>query len=62
MAEDESWKGEHLIRKKPKNNMKEAMRLVNVIYHAQRRKQGVPSAGAKKHNTFLKALWAGKDK
>lgn len=50
----DSWKGEHLIRSiKPENNRKEATRLSNVIYHAQRRKAGVPTAGAKKHAALV---------
>lgn len=53
MEKDESWRGEHLIRQKPKSNRSEATRLVNVIYHANRRKAGVPTAGARKHKGFM---------
>ena len=54
MAENEDWRGQHLIRGlKPKDGRKEATRLVNVIYHGERRKQGVPTAGAKKHSALV---------
>jgi len=56
---DDAWKGEGLIRgQKPNGNRKEATKLVNVIYHAQRRKEGVPTAGAKKHNGMMKGVFA----
>lgn len=55
MATDESWKGEHLISAKGANNRKEATRMVNVIYHAKRRGEGAPAAGAKKHRGMMKA-------
>lgn len=54
MAEDESWKGEHLISAKGGNKRKEATRLSNIIYHAKRRALGVPAAGAKKHRGVMK--------
>lgn len=60
MEEDESWKGEHLIRKKPKDNRKEAARMSNILFHKKRRMAGLPPAGGAKHNTFLKAMWAEK--
>lgn len=60
MAKDEDWKGEHLISAKGANNRKEAMRMANVIYHAKRKKLGIPPAGGAKHDTFMRALYASK--
>lgn len=54
MATDDGWKGEHLISAKGENRRKEATRMANLIHHANRRKQGVPAAGAKKHQGMMK--------
>lgn len=56
MATDESWKGRHLISAKGANNRKEATRMANLIYHAKRRAEGAPAAGAKKHRGMMKAI------
>ena len=56
MAEDESWKGQHLISAKGANRRKEATRMANLIHHANRRKQKAPAAGAKKHGEIMKAV------
>lgn len=56
MAKDESWKGEHLISAKGENRRKEATRMANLIHHANRRKQGAPTAGAKKHGAIMKSV------
>lgn len=54
MADD--WKGEGRIRGlKPKDGRKEATKLVNIIYHTDRRKQGLPTAGAKKHRALVQS-------
>ena len=53
MESDESWRGEHLISAKGANRRKEATRMANLIHHANRRKQGAPAAGAKKHKRFM---------
>lgn len=58
MAKDESWKGEHLISAKTDNNRKEATRMNNIIYHAKRRAEGAPAAGAKKHRGLVKSALA----
>ena len=54
MSDD--WKGEHLIRNIPRDYA-ETQRLNNSIYHKKRRALGVPAAGAKKHNIFIKATF-----
>lgn len=53
MGGDEGWKGEHLISAKGENRRKEATRMANLIHHANRRKQGAPPAGGKKHKQFM---------
>jgi hypothetical protein len=52
---DEIWKGEHLISAKTINNRKEATRLVQTIWHMNRRSQGVPAPGAKKHRALVQS-------
>ncbi len=54
----DDWRGEDRIRgMKPANNRHEATRLVNVIHHANRRKQGAPAAGAKRHGAMMKGVF-----
>lgn len=51
---NDDWKGADKIRLKGTiNRRKEATRLVNVIYHMQRRAQGVPCAAKHKHNALV---------
>ena len=56
MAKDESWKGEHLIRKSitKTESKSEVRRLVSVIAHENRRKAGAPAPAAKSHSNFVK--------
>lgn len=42
---------------KPKAGQNETKRLVNVIHHANRRKQGAPAAGAKRHGAMMKGVF-----
>lgn len=54
----DEWKGEVLIRGlKRKPGRDETKRLVNVIYHANRRKQGAPAPGAKRHGAMMKGVF-----
>lgn len=56
MADD--WKGEGRIRGlRPKAGQNETKRLVNVIYHANRRKQGLPAPAAKRHSGMMKGVF-----
>lgn len=61
MAKDESWKGEHLIRKSVTtvDHTSETKRIVSKIYHNNRRAAGAPAPAAKKHKQFVLAVWAG---
>lgn len=59
---DDSWKGEHLIHVKPAGHRHEGARIANKIYHAKRRKMGLPAAGAAKHATLVKAALFGSRK
>lgn len=54
----EDWKGEAHIRRKPENRRKEATKMVNIIYHKNRRAAGLPPAGQRKHHTFVLAALA----
>lgn len=54
----DDWKGEAHIRRKPKDGRKEATKLVNIIYHQNRRAAGLPPAGQKQHRTFVLAALA----
>lgn len=60
MAEDESWKGEHLIRKSitKAESKSEVRRLVSKIYHHERRAAGIPVPAAKTHSGFMRAALA----
>lgn len=55
MAEDESWKGEHLIRKSvtQKEKKSEVRRLVSTIAHNNRRAKGIQHPAAKAHGQFI---------
>lgn len=55
MADGDDWKGEGLIRQSTTEFQKasEVRRLVSKIYHSNRRKQGAPAPGAKKHRQFV---------
>ena len=52
---DDRWKGEHLIRSSvtKKQQFSETRRIVNKIYHENRRALGVPTDAARSHNTFV---------
>jgi len=52
----DDWKGEGLIRNSVTRTERasETKSIVNRIYHAERRKQGIPAAAAKGHATFVK--------
>lgn len=53
---EDGWKGEHLISAKGANRRKEATRMANLIHHANRRKQGAPAAGSKKHRSLVASV------
>jgi len=54
----DDWKGEHLIRNitTDADKASEVRRLVNKIYHRNRRKQGAPAPAAKKHGEMMKRV------
>lgn len=56
----DSWKGEHLIRNitTEADKASEVRRLVNKIYHNNRRKQKAPAPGAKQHGELMKRVLA----
>lgn len=54
MGKDEDWRGEHLISAKGENRRKEATRMANIIWHANRRKAKIPAPAAANHSTFVK--------
>lgn len=55
MGGDESWKGEHLIRKSitKKESKSEVRRLVSTIAHQNRRAAGIKHPAAKAHGQFI---------
>lgn len=55
MASDESWKGEHLIRKSitKQESKSEVRRLVSSIAHTNRRAKGIQHPAAKAHGRFI---------
>lgn len=55
MASDESWKGEHLIRKSitAQESKSEVRRLVSSIAHTNRRAKGIQHPAAKAHGKFI---------
>lgn len=55
MAEDEGWKGEHLIRKSisKAESKSEVRRLVSTIAHNNRRAKGIQHPAAKAHGRFI---------
>lgn len=55
MGGDESWKGEHLIRKSisKQESKSEVRRLVSTIAHKNRRASGVKNPAAKAHGQFV---------
>jgi hypothetical protein len=55
MAEDEGWKGEHLIRKSitKQESKAEVRRLVSTIAHNNRRAKGIQHPAAKAHGQFI---------
>lgn len=55
MAQDESWKGEHLIRNSitKKESKSEVRRLVSTIAHNNRRAKGIQHPAAKAHGRFI---------
>jgi hypothetical protein len=55
MAENESWKGEHLIRKSitKEESKAEVRRLVSTIAHNNRRAKGIQHPAAKAHGQFI---------
>lgn len=57
MAEDESWKGEHLIRRSitKAESKSEVRRLVSSIAHTNRRAKGITHPAAKAHGQFILA-------
>lgn len=61
MGGDESWKGEHLIRKSitKKESKSEVRRLVSTITHQNRRAKGIPHPSGKAHGQFILAALIG---
>lgn len=57
MAQDESWKGEHLIRNSitKQESKSEVRRLVSSIAHKNRRAKGIQHPAAKSHGQFMLA-------
>lgn len=55
MAEDEDWRGEHLIRKSitKEESKSEVRRLVSTIAHQNRRAAGIQHPAAKAHGQFI---------
>ena len=53
---NDDWKGEGFIRKSvtQEDRASETKRLTNKIYHADRRKKGIPAPASKGHNMFIK--------
>lgn len=62
MSDD--WKGEHHIRCSVTQSQraKETKRIVNKIYHEERRKKGIPAPAARGHAIFVTlAVFKGKN-
>lgn len=61
---NDDWKGERFIRKSvtQESRAMETKRLTNKIYHADRRKKGIPAPAARGHNIFIKLAVFTKDK
>lgn len=57
MAENEDWRGQHLIRKSitEKESKSEVRRLVSTIAHNNRRAKGIKHPAAKAHGQFILA-------
>lgn len=55
MAQDESWKGEHLIRNSitKQESKSEVRRLVSTIAHNNRRAKGIQHPASKSHARFM---------
>ena len=64
MAENEDWKGEHLIRKSvtPQESKSEVRRLVSTIAHQNRRAKGIQHPAAKAHGQFILSALVGNSK
>lgn len=57
MAQDEDWRGEHLIRNSitKQERKSEVRRLVSTIAHQNRRAKGIPVPASKSHARFMLA-------
>lgn len=57
MGGDESWKGEHLIKKSitKQESKSEVRRLVSTIAHQNRRAKGIKHPATKAHGQFVLA-------
>ena len=55
MAENEDWRGEHLIRRSitKEESKSEVRRLVSTIAHQNRRAAGIQHPAAKAHGQFI---------
>lgn len=55
MAENEDWRGEHLIRRSitKEESKSEVRRLVSTIAHNNRRAKGIQHPAAKAHGQFI---------
>lgn len=61
--QNDDWKGEAKIRLKTTQRQKhgETSRLVNLIYHRNRRSENTPAAGAKKHRSIVLSAISNKE-
>lgn len=59
MEDDESWKGEYLIRSR-KLTQRERQQNVNAMitkrFHLKVKADGAPTPGKRRHETFMRAL------
>lgn len=55
---EDAWKGEHLIRAKPsqKDRKRSDSEVAMKLWHKKRQEQGAPAPGARRHDTFMRAL------
>lgn len=63
MTASSDWRGEDKIKIKTSKKQKhgETSRLVNLIYHRQRREENAPPAGARKHRAIVLSAISNKE-
>lgn len=62
MTASDDWRGEAKIKIKTTKKQRhgERSRLINLIYHRQRREEDAPPAGAKKHRALVLSAMSNK--